>query len=207
MCIKHHTHCSVESVTERGTSDPSLSSMCGTGRRVVDAWTSHVSVQGIEVEGTFRYGLKHFPHRWPRLLDTGCVFTLCVVRKRSVIWSTTQSFELFEPQPETGISTRSGIWDPTDVVKKVCQRLSDQDSSLWWVLICPSQLIGLNHKTRLGASSSWDSRLVTSVRRTESLHRCQWCDDVISSSSVTFLMIFLQPNNKKARDKRENVTI
>ena len=39
MCIKHHTHYSVESVTERGTTSPSLFSMCGTGRRVVESWT------------------------------------------------------------------------------------------------------------------------------------------------------------------------
>ena len=29
MCIRHHTNCSVESVTERGASSPTLSSVCG----------------------------------------------------------------------------------------------------------------------------------------------------------------------------------
>jgi hypothetical protein len=59
MCIKHHTHCSVESVVERGTSVPSLSSVCGTGRWVVETRTSHVSVQDIEVEDTFCDDLKN----------------------------------------------------------------------------------------------------------------------------------------------------
>jgi hypothetical protein len=116
------------------------------------------------------------PHRWPRLLTTCCIFTLCVVRKTSAIWSTVQSWaflapewevqvqrwsqrestwNFLQPQPESGTSVRNGIWAPTDVAKKVCQRLADQDSSLWWGLILPSQLIGLNHKTRLGSSSSF----------------------------------------------------
>jgi hypothetical protein len=52
--------------------------------------------------------------------------------------------------------------------KKVCQRLPDQVLSLRWDLICPSQLMGLKKRIRLGASSSWDSRPVISVRSTES---------------------------------------
>jgi hypothetical protein len=51
MCIRHHTHYSVESVAERGAAGPSLSSVCGRGRRVVETWTSHMSVQGIEDRG------------------------------------------------------------------------------------------------------------------------------------------------------------
>ncbi len=34
------------------------------------------------------------PHHWPRILITCCVFTVCVVWKRSVIGSTTQSWGL-----------------------------------------------------------------------------------------------------------------
>ncbi len=49
MCIKHQTHCSVESVTERGAETPSLSSMCGTGRRVVEDEQRTHGVQGVEV--------------------------------------------------------------------------------------------------------------------------------------------------------------
>ena len=43
MCIKHHTHCSVESVAERGAAAPSLSLVCRRGHQVVETWTSHVS--------------------------------------------------------------------------------------------------------------------------------------------------------------------
>jgi hypothetical protein len=68
MCIKQHTHFSVESVTERGASVPSLSSVCGTGRRVVEVRTVHVSVQDIEVEGTFHDDLKHATAK-PSLLN------------------------------------------------------------------------------------------------------------------------------------------
>jgi hypothetical protein len=48
MCMRHHTHCSVESVVERGPADPLLSSVCGRGRRVVETSTVHMSVQGLE---------------------------------------------------------------------------------------------------------------------------------------------------------------
>jgi hypothetical protein len=36
MFIRHHTHCSVESVAERGAAGPSLSSVRGSGRRVIE---------------------------------------------------------------------------------------------------------------------------------------------------------------------------
>ncbi len=62
----------------------------------------------------------------------------------------------------------TGIWAPMVMTKKVCQRLADQVSSLRWVLICPSQIIGLKKRIHLGVSSSWDSRTVISVRSTES---------------------------------------
>ncbi len=48
MCIRHHTHCSVESVVERGAGDPSLSSVCGRGCRVVETSTTHMSDQDLE---------------------------------------------------------------------------------------------------------------------------------------------------------------
>jgi hypothetical protein len=82
---------------------------------------------------------------------------------------------------------RTSIFAPTQGAKKVCQRLvvfgdlirtvnvkvnprrrRSHHSSLWCVLICPRQLIGLNHKTRLGTSSSCDSKFSISVRNTES---------------------------------------
>ena len=68
----------------------------------------------------------------------------------------------------TLIYRMTGIWSPMVVVKNVFQRLADQASSLRWVLICPSQLIGLKKRIRLGTSSSWDSRPVISVWSTES---------------------------------------
>ncbi len=53
MCIRHHTHWSVESVSVRGTtgSQSSLSWVRGRGRRVVETWTTHMSDQGIEDRG------------------------------------------------------------------------------------------------------------------------------------------------------------
>ncbi len=108
---------------------------------------------------------------------------------KSAIWSTTQSWvflapecvvqvqrwspsgstwNFLQPQTEIGNSVKAGILAPTQEAKNVWQRLADQVSSLWWVLICPNQLIGLNQSTRLGSSSSWDSRLAIFVRRTES---------------------------------------
>jgi hypothetical protein len=45
---------------------------------------------------------------------------------------------------------------------------ADQVSSLRWDLICPSQLMGLKKRIRLGSSSTWDSRPAISVRSTES---------------------------------------
>ncbi len=61
---------------------------------------------------------------------------------------------------------------------------TDQDSSLviWFStvksVICPRKLIGLKKRTRLGSSSSWDSRPVISIRSTESstvatIHCCE----------------------------------
>ncbi len=123
------------------------------------------------------------------MLTTCCVFALCVVRKRSASWSTAQSWAFLAPewtvqvqrwspsastlnfrQPQTtsGFSAITGIWSPMEMEKNVCQRLGDQDSSWRWGLICPSQPIGFKKRTRLGASSSWDSRSVISVLRTDS---------------------------------------
>ena len=44
MCIRHHTHCSVESVAERGAAAPSLSLVRGRGRQVVETGASHAVV-------------------------------------------------------------------------------------------------------------------------------------------------------------------
>ena len=52
-------------------------------------------------------------------------------------------------------------WQSHDnVVKKVWQRLTDQDSSFRWDLIIPSHDMshGVYHRVRLGTSSSCDSR-------------------------------------------------
>ncbi len=82
-----------------------------------------------------------FPHSWPRLLTTCCVFTLCVVRKRSVIWTTdqsrgfltpewvvqvqrwsspkTSSWNFLQPQGERGFCGKTGtyVWTRVDVMK------------------------------------------------------------------------------------------
>ena len=47
MCIKHHTHCSVESVTERGTGAPSLSSCVEQVDGLSKPEQRNVSAQGI----------------------------------------------------------------------------------------------------------------------------------------------------------------
>ena len=51
MCIRHYTHLSVESVAKRGAAAPSLSSVCGRGRQVVETRTARVSAQGLEDSG------------------------------------------------------------------------------------------------------------------------------------------------------------
>jgi hypothetical protein len=38
----------------------------------------------------------------------------------------------------------------------------------WWVLITPSQVMGLYHMTHLGSSNSWDSNSPIAVHKTES---------------------------------------
>jgi hypothetical protein len=43
---------------ERGEATPSLSSVCGRGRRVVDTSTTHMSAKEVEVEDTFHDVLK-----------------------------------------------------------------------------------------------------------------------------------------------------
>ena len=119
-------------------------------------------------------------HHWLRLLVTCWVFTSCVVWNRSDSWSTTQSWvflgpewavqvltwspktsrtNFLQPQAEIDRSTRTGICVPTQVAKKVCQRLEDQTSSRrCGLLIIPTKTRGLYHRIRFGVSSSWDSR-------------------------------------------------
>jgi hypothetical protein len=58
MWIRHHTHCSLESVVERGPGDPSLSSVCERGRRVVETSTGYMYAQGLEDRITVRDGLE-----------------------------------------------------------------------------------------------------------------------------------------------------
>ena len=47
MCIRHHTHCSVESVMERGAAGPSLSSVSGKGLDTPGGGSSGSSIQII----------------------------------------------------------------------------------------------------------------------------------------------------------------
>ena len=82
-------------------------------------------------------------------------------------WSPRASMMNFlQPQAESGSSTRSSIFGPTQETKKGCQMTAGHTSSLWCDRICPSQLIGLKERTHLGTSSSRGSRLTISVRRT-----------------------------------------
>ncbi len=136
----------------------------------------------VDHNNFFKWLLKIIHSKAP---TSSCVFTLWVGRKRSVIWlfwSTTQSWTFLVPEwevqvqrwspsrsiwnflqlhwAENGISARNGIWPPTEVSKKVCQRLADQVSSLRWDLILPSELIDLKYKTRIGSSSSCDSKWI-----------------------------------------------
>ena len=58
MCIKHHTHRSVESVVERGAVVPSLSSCVGQVDGLSNPEQRTRTAQGVEVEGTFHDALK-----------------------------------------------------------------------------------------------------------------------------------------------------
>ncbi len=110
--------------------------------------------------------IQHQRHRTlliPRFNDLLCFDSMCGAEKVSDL------INLFlQPQVASGFSGITGIWAPMEVEKNFCQRLADQVSSRRWDLICPSQLIGLKKRIRLGASSSWDSSPTISVRSTES---------------------------------------
>ncbi len=67
MYIRHHTHCSVESVTERGAGVPSLSSVCGRGRQVVKNFNARVLSRAVRVGDTFTMVLKHAATKPPLL--------------------------------------------------------------------------------------------------------------------------------------------
>ncbi len=64
MCIIYHTHYSVESVTERGESSPSLSSTCGTCRRVVESSTTHVHWPGPRGSGATHSIIYNIEKDW-----------------------------------------------------------------------------------------------------------------------------------------------
>ncbi len=118
------------------------------------------------------------PPRWLDIPLGQCLHN-DVVRKRSVIWSTIQSLKFPATTSRERFSAITGIWAPMESEKKVCQRLADQVSSLRWDLVCPIQLMVLKKRILLGASSSWDSRSVISVRSTESstvatMHCCEY---------------------------------
>ena len=55
---KHHTHCSVESVAERGAAAPSLSSCVGQVDGLSKPEQRTHAAQGVDVEGTFHDALK-----------------------------------------------------------------------------------------------------------------------------------------------------
>ncbi len=91
------------------------------------------------------------------------------------------NWNFLQPQVASDFSTITGIWDPMEEEKKVCQRLVDQVSSLRWDLIYPSQLMGLKKRIHLGTSSSWDECSLNSSVRHEtvnislrSLKDCRW---------------------------------
>ena len=140
------------------------------------------------------------PHHWPRLLTTCWVFTLCVVRNKSESCSTVQSWAFLapewvvqvltwsprtsranclQPQHENDRSTRVGMLTPTQVAKKVCQRLTDQVSPWRCGPIVPRKTRGWYHKILFGTSSSWYSRTSISVHNTLSstvgtMRCCEW---------------------------------
>jgi hypothetical protein len=101
MCIKNHTHYSVESVMERVEVVPSLSSVCGRARQVVETWTVHVSDQGLEERGHLHDGLKMLQWNLHCSLynmqhEKGCSETRVVLRK----WlSSTLPWSLLWPSP------------------------------------------------------------------------------------------------------------
>ena len=128
-------------------------------------------------------------HHWPRFLPTWWVFTLYVVWNKStrcstaqswafltpewtvqvIAWSPRTSQKIFlQPQTESDSSDSVGICTPTQMTKKVCQRLTDQTSSQWWGQITPRKPRDVYHKILFGTSSSWDSRVSISVHKTES---------------------------------------
>jgi hypothetical protein len=55
---KNHTHCSVESVAERGATTPSPSSMRGLGRRTIEVEQETCLPRAIEDRGPLHDGLK-----------------------------------------------------------------------------------------------------------------------------------------------------
>ncbi len=101
----HHTHWSVESVVVRGTSDPSLSSVCGRGRRVVETWTTHMSVQDIEDHGHRSRWSESWCSETPtshykvyNIID-GTVFKHVSSRKKTTLLDVTWSFLFPSPDP------------------------------------------------------------------------------------------------------------
>ncbi len=72
--------------------------------------------------------------------DQSCVFLTPEYTVQVQRWSLITSISNFlQPQTVSDFSGMTGIWVPMVMVKKVCQRLPDQTSSLRWDLICPSQ--------------------------------------------------------------------
>jgi hypothetical protein len=85
MCIKHHNHCSVESVAERGAAAPLLSSMRGTGRRVVETLTTHVP-RVSRIRDTVRDCLAHSAAKIPTV-------QYIINNIKRAVWRLVSSFE------------------------------------------------------------------------------------------------------------------
>ena len=72
MCIIHHTHCSVESVVERGAGDPSLSSVCGRGSSNCPNLNS-ACCPGHRGSGVVHDGLTHTATKPRKRLCSTCL--------------------------------------------------------------------------------------------------------------------------------------
>jgi hypothetical protein len=65
MCARHHTHCPVESVVERGAAAPSLSSVCGRVRQGVKFEQRTCLSRTSRIGGTVRDGVKAWTSETP----------------------------------------------------------------------------------------------------------------------------------------------
>jgi hypothetical protein len=113
-----------------------------------------------------------------------CVEKVSNLRNHPVVRPRASSWNFLEPQAERLLSNKRDLGRPW-TWQFLChwQRMSVRDYQTRLdlydevCLICSSQPIGLKKRIHLGASSSWDPKLVISVRRTESstvTTMCSW---------------------------------